>query len=130
MIKYYDDLQHISNSQLNGFFVGWKKPLSVEQHYKLLSGSTHFIVAVDDETDKAVGFVTAISDRVTSSFIPMLEVLPEYQRKGIGSKLMEEILLRLDGITNVDLTCDSEMQSFYKRFNMFKSTGMVLRKFL
>jgi ribosomal protein S18 acetylase RimI-like enzyme len=129
VIKYFDNTDNISYKQLSGFFVGWKSPLTAEQHYKLLCDSTHFIVAVDDETDQVVGFVTALCDGVNSSFIPLLEVLPSYQGKGIGTKLMEEILLRLNDIPNVDLTCDIELQPFYKRFNMLKSNGMILRKF-
>lgn len=130
MITYCDAINKFEQSQLNNFFVGWKKPLSQQQHYNLLCGSTYFVVAIDDECDKVVGFITALSDGVNSSFIPLLEVLPEYQGKGIGTRLMEEILLKLDGIANVDLTCDIEMQPFYERFHMLKSNGMVLRKYL
>ena len=130
MIIYRDNNNEVLINQLNGFFVGWKKPLTAEQHYKLLYGSTHFVIAIDDEINQVVGFVTALSDGVNSSFIPLLEVLPNYQGKGIGTKLMEEILIRLNDITNVDLTCDIELQSFYERFKMLKSNGMVLRKYL
>jgi len=130
MILYCDDIRTLSPDQLVGFFVGWKKPLTSEQHLALLSGSTHFIAAVDNETDKAVGFVTALSDGVNSSFIPLLEVLPAYQKQGIGTALFLKILQKLDNITNVDLTCDIAMQTFYERFSMLKSAGMVLRKHL
>ena len=129
MIIYKDNNTDISNFNIEGFFVGWKKPLSEEQHRKLLEGSSFFIVAINDETNQIVGFITALSDGVNSAFIPLLEVLPEYQGKGIGTKLMEEILVKLDKITNIDLTCDIELQSFYERFDMLKSTGMVLRKY-
>ena len=130
MIIYYDNEYDITEKQLEGFFVGWKRPLTVEQHRKLLYGSTHFIVAVDNETNRVIGYVTALSDNVCSSFIPLIEVLPSYQGKGIGTRLMEEILTRLSDITNVDLTCDIELQPFYERFKMLKSNGMVLRKYL
>jgi len=130
MIIYCDDILTISPKQLTGFFVDWKKPLTKEQHFALLSGSTHFVVAVDNQTNKVVGFVTALSDGINSSFIPLLEVLPVYQKRGIGTELMCKILQKLDDITNVDLTCDIAVQSFYERFNMLKSSGMVLRKYL
>ena len=129
MIRYSDDIRDISSRQLVGFFVGWKKPLTREQHFALLSGSTHFVVAIDDEIGKVIGFVTALSDGVNSSFIPLLEVLPAYQGRGIGTGLMCRVLQKLDAITNVDLTCDVEMQSFYEGFGMLKSSGMVLRKY-
>ena len=88
----------------------------------------HFVAAIDDETNKTVGFIIAISDGVFSSFIPLLEVLPAYQKQGIGTALILKILQKLDNITNVDLICDSHMQPFYERFNMLKSSGMILRK--
>ena len=130
MVKYYDNNYDVTEKQLEGFFVGWRSPLTVEQHRKLLYGSTHFVVAVDCETNQVVGFVTALSDGVISSFIPLIEVLPNYQRKGIGTRLIEEMLTRLNDITNVDLTCDIELQPFYERFKMLKSNGMILRKYL
>ena len=127
-IQYIDDLSSIQLEYLIGFFVGWKAPPTSEHHYQLLKGSTHFILATDG--DRAVGFITALSDGVTSSFIPLLEVIPEYQRLGIGTELLRRMLLKLEDITNVDLTCDPDMQSFYERFSMLKSSGMVLRKYL
>ena len=127
-MKYIDSINEISSEQLHGFFVGWKSPLTPERHYELLRGSTHFIVALDD--GKAVGFITALSDGVHSSFIPLLEVLPDYQKRGIGSELVRRMLAKLENITNVDLTCDPEIQPFYERFKMIRSNGMVLRKYL
>ena len=126
-MKYVDCIDQISSNQLNGFFVGWKSPLTPERHYELLRGSTHFIVALDD--DKAIGFITALSDDVNSSFIPLLEVLPEYQGQGIGSELLRRMLIKLDDIPNVDLTCDPDIQPFYDRFKMLRSSGMILRKY-
>lgn len=128
MIIYHGNKNDVSADQLKGFFVGWKKPLTAEQHCKVLYGSTYFIVAFDEETNNAVGYITALSDGVNSAFIPLLEVLPSYQGKGIGTKLMEEILLKLNNIPNIDLICDVELQPFYERFKMLKSTGMVIRK--
>ena len=43
-----------------------------------------------------VGFVTAISDGVLSAFIPLLEVLPEWQGPGIGTELVRRILAELE----------------------------------
>jgi len=127
-INYTDDISLVTSEQLEGFFVGWKAPLTKEKHYELLKGSTHFVVALSGT--KAVGFVTALSDGVSSGFIPLLEVLPDYQKLGIGTELFRRILVKLDGIANVDLMCDIDIQAFYERFGMLKSHGMVLRKYL
>ena len=69
-----------------------------------------------------------VDDGVNSSFISLLEVLPAYQRRGIGSELLRRMLMKLDNIANIDLTYDAETQPFYERFKMLKSTSMVIRK--
>lgn len=132
MIKYYDESSEfqIKEDQLEGYFRNWKYPMTPKEHIKTLEGSTYFIAAVDDNTNNIVGFVTALSDSINSGFIPLLEVLPEYQHQGIGTKLMEKILLKLKDIPNIDLTCDQELQPFYERFKMQRSHGMVIRKYL
>jgi ribosomal protein S18 acetylase RimI-like enzyme len=128
-IVYTDKLCDIVVNDLEGFFVGWRSPLTSQQHYDILKGSTYFVAALNPD-GKTVGFITALSDGVYSAFIPLLEVLPEYQHRGIGSALLRLMLSKLDGIANIDLTCDPDMQPFYERFKMLRSTGMILRKVL
>jgi ribosomal protein S18 acetylase RimI-like enzyme len=77
--------QTVTSAALQGFFVGWPSPPSPERHLELLRASTHVVFAVEGE--RVVGFVTAISDGTLSAYIPLLEVLPEYQRCGVGSEL-------------------------------------------
>ncbi|HPF16355.1 MAG TPA: GNAT family N-acetyltransferase [Thermotogota bacterium] len=130
MIVYQTDLIKICEDQLEGFFVGWQKPLTPKQHLEILKNSRYRVLALDTETKKVVGFVNALCDGVNFAFIPMLEVLPPFQKRGIGTRLMELMLKELEPFTCVDLTCDEQMQGFYQRFSMFKSQGMVLRKYL
>lgn len=130
VIEYRITLEGLNAKELEGFFVGWKKPLTVEEHYLILKNSSFFVLAYDTDKSKVAGFVNALSDSVNFAFIPMLEVLPEYQHRGIGSTLMERMLKLLKDISCIDLTCDTDMQDFYKRFDMLKSHGMVIRKYL
>lgn len=128
-IEYRTTLDDISIDDLKDFFVGWKKPLTNKQHYEILKNSEFFVLAYDTENKKVVGFINALSDKIDFAFIPMLEVLPEYQNKGIGSNLLKIMLNLLDDITCIDLTCDPDMQSYYGRFGMIRSHGMVIRKY-
>ncbi len=130
MIVYKTDLNGITKDQLKGFFVGWKDPLTPERHLEILQNSYIFVLAVDNEKNNVVGFVNALSDKLQFAFIPMLEVLPNFQNKGIGSKLMEIILSNLEHIDCVDLTCDPELQPFYERFKLLRSRGMVIRRYM
>ena len=130
MITYKTSLEGITANKLEGFCARWKTPLSRKQLFTVLKNSSYFVLAFDTDTDRVIGFVNALSDGIQFAFIPMLEVLPDYRKKGIGSNLMEKKLDLLDKFDCIDLTCDPSMQSFYKRFSMLESHGMVLRKFL
>jgi len=130
MIRYLTDIQTISPEQLNGFFVGWKEPLTTDQHYQSLKNSEHRVVAFDEEENRIVGFVSALTDRVNFAFIPLLEVLPDYRGRGIGKELLNRMMKILEPYQCVDLTCDPSVQAFYEQFGMLKSHGMIIRRYL
>jgi len=130
MLVYQKDLHNISKRQLEGFFVGWSNPLTAEQHFQILENSQYIVLAMETNTKQVIGFINALSDGVNFAFIPMLEVLPDYKNRGIGTRLMEIMLGQLSKIGCIDLTCDVEMQNFYQRFSMLQSHGMILRKYL
>ena len=127
MIRYADTTDDIGIDQLEGFFVGWPSAPSLETHLAILKGSHAVVLAVDDSTDRVVGFVSAASDGVLAAYIPLLEVLPEYRGQGIGRALMERILKKLDRFYMVDLACDPEMESFYSSLGMRPAHAMVIR---
>ena len=85
------------------------------------------MLAVDDKTGRVVGFITAITDGVLAAYIPFLEVLPEYQGRGIGRVLVRRMLAKLRKAYMVDLLCDRDLQPFYKSLKLFPATGMMLR---
>lgn len=126
---YKNSLEGISEKMLNGFFVGWPKPPAPHTHLRLLENSSHIVLAIDEKTKKVVGFITAISDGVLSAYIPLLEVLPGYQKRGIGKQLVSHMLKQLEDIYMVDLMCDKELQPYYEKLGMIKSTGMIVRNY-
>lgn len=131
-ISYRETAAGVAAAQLRGFFVGWPNPPSPETHLRLLVGSDHVVLALDgdnDGTGDVVGFATAISDGVLSAYVPLLEVLPAYQGRGIGSELMHRMLDQLRHLYMVDLLCEPDLQPFYARVGMRPSTGMLLRNY-
>ncbi len=130
MIRYTDSLDGIDSGQLGGgFFVGWPNPPSAETHLRMLRGSAHVWLALDDESGQVVGFVNAVSDGVLAAYIPLLEVLPSYQGRGIGSELMRRMLAKLADLYMVDLLCDEELQPYYEQLGMRRATGMLARNY-
>lgn len=128
-IRYTTSLDGITLAMLPGFFVGWKKPYTAEDHLRILQGSDYVVLAIEDDAGRVVGFVTAIADGLQAAFIPLLEVLPEYQHRGIGTELVHRMLDLVKNYPCVDLTCDLELQPFYERLGMLRSVGMVIRNY-
>ncbi|RDI42219.1 GNAT family N-acetyltransferase [Falsibacillus pallidus] len=126
---YKNSLEGISPDMLNGFFVGWPNRPSPETHLKMLKNSSKVVVAIDNNRNQVVGFITAISDGVLSAYIPFLEVLPAYQNKGIGNVLVKQILEELKEIYMVDLCCDDDLVPYYEKLGMFKANGMLFRNY-
>lgn len=128
MIEYMVNCKELGKLHMNGFCKDWKKPLDECAIKSIIRNSQYSILAVDKEN--VVGIITALSDLVNWAFIPYLEVKDDYQGNGIGTALVQKLLNNLSDINCIDLTCDIELQSFYERFNMLKSNGMVIRRYL
>ena len=73
--------------------------------------------------------IHAISDNVLPATIPLLEVLPAYRGRGIGSELVHRMLMRLGDLYAVDLMCDPEVQPFYARLGMRPASGVMVRNY-
>jgi ribosomal protein S18 acetylase RimI-like enzyme len=127
VIEYVTSVEGVEPADLEGFFVGWPSGPSPERHLELLHGSERVVLARDAETGRLVGFVNAVGDGVLSAFVPLLEVLPEYQGQGIGTELVRRMLALLEDRYMVDLCCDDELVPFYERFGMIRVNGMALR---
>jgi GNAT superfamily N-acetyltransferase len=77
---------------------------------------------------RLIGFGRAISDGVYQAAIYDCAVLPEFQGKGIGTKIMNNILLRISQC-NVILYAAPGKEGFYQKNGFRKMlTGMALFK--
>ena len=129
MIIYKSSTKGIRPKQLKGFFVGWLKQPSQETHLKILQNSAFVILAIDDQTNNVIGFVNAISDKILSAYIPLLEVLPEYQKERIGKELVTRILDKLSKVYMIDLCCDEQLKPFYQKLGLAPMQAMGKRNY-
>ena len=127
-IAYQETTDGIGPRDLQGFFVGWRKRPSPEAHLEILEGSDLRIVAISDYL-RVVGFVTAITDGVSYGCITYLEVLPEWQGKGIGTELMRRMMAKLETLYAIDLICDEDVQGFYESLGFSERRGMTIRNY-
>ena len=69
------------------------------------------------------------SDGVFYSFIPLLEVLPEYKGHGIGTELVKQMLETLQNMYAIDIVCDESVAPFYESKDFGRCVGMVKRNY-
>ncbi len=129
MIVYRESTDGVTPDHLTGFFVGWPNPPNPETHLRILDHSDAVVLAVNDETSQVVEYITAITDHVLTAYIPQLEVLPEFQGRGIGRALVERMLERLRDLYAIDLLCGDEVEAFYAGLGFRKSGGMCVRNY-
>ena len=75
--------------------------------------------------DQLIGFGRAISDGAYQASIYDVAIVPEFQRKGIGTLLMKKILERLAGC-NIMLYATPGREGFYEKLGWRRmKTGMA-----
>ena len=75
--------------------------------------------------DQLVGFGRAISDGVYQAAIYDCAILPDFQRKGLGAKIMKAIFAKIQHC-NVILYASPGKEEFYKKHGFRKmKTGMA-----
>jgi GNAT superfamily N-acetyltransferase len=126
-VSYVESPNEITAELLPGFFVGWPSPPTPATHLKILRRSSHVVLAL--HSGRVVGFINAVSDHTLAAYIPLLEVLPEYQGRGIGGQLVKRMLKNLEGMYMVDLVCDDDMAGFYEHLGLKSARAMTRRNF-
>ena len=129
LIIYTTQLTNLEEVQIEGFFAGWQNKPTNQTLLQILSNASYKVVAIDKNAKKMVGFIYAISDNTISAYIPLLEVLPEYQKKGIGKELIVRILDMLKDFYMIDLSCDANLVTYYEKFHFQKGISMLKRNY-
>ncbi len=100
--------------------VGWlnytSNPAMLKNAYK---NSLKILGAYD--ADKLVGIIRVVGDGYSIVYIQDMIVLPEYQRKGIGTLLLEKILFEYKNVYQKVLMTDNTE----KTIRFYKSAGFM-----
>jgi GNAT superfamily N-acetyltransferase len=126
-IEYRTTAASVRWEQLDGFFVGWPVRPSAQTLLDHLVRSYRCAIAVDLTGDRVVGFATAISDGLLAAYIPLVEVLPGWHERGIGTELMNVLLDQLKHLYMVDLACEDDVIPFYEKTGFTRSNAMIRR---
>ena len=68
------------------------------------------------DSDRLVGIIRAVGDGQTIVFVQDIIVLPEYQRKGIGTKLLKAVVEKYKDVYQIELLTDNteKTKTFYR----------------
>ena len=84
------------------------------------------------EGDHLVGILRCVGDAETVIFIQDLLVEPEYQRRGIGTALLREVLSRYNHVRQIQLATDNteKTKSFYRSCGFRELSEIGCRGFM
>ena len=113
-IKEYD---HFQLDEIVNLYesVGWMNYLErVDTLREAYANSLCVLGAYD--SDRLVGIIRAVGDGRTIVFVQDIIVLPEYQRKGIGTKLLKAVMDKYHDVYQMELLTDNteKTKAFYR----------------
>lgn len=102
--------------------VGWSNYTNSPESLRIaFENSTYVLLAVVG--DEVIGLSRSMTDFVSIHYLQDIIVAPEFQRQGIGRKLLSHVMNQLQNVrTHMILTDDEEKQlRFYQSFG-YKNT--------
>ena len=95
--------------------VGWRNYTDRPEMLKEAYAHSLCILAAY-EAERLVGVIRCVGDGHSIVFIQDILVLPEYQRKGIGTALMQALLQRYAHVYQIQLATDNteKTKAFYR----------------
>lgn len=124
-ISLSSSIENIEWSRMKDIYhsVGWKN--HDEEKIKKVFQSSN-VVAIAYDENKIVGFGRALSDGVFNAAIYDVVIDEQYQNKGIGQKIIENLLAQLKDISCVHLISTAGNEEFYRKAGFRKmKTGMA-----
>ena len=106
---YLEEIIHLYES------VGWINYLEKSDILERAYARSLCVLAAYDE-DQLIGIIRAVGDGVTIVFIQDIIVLPEYQRRGIGTQLLQSVIEKYEHVYQMELLTDNteKAKAFYR----------------
>ena len=101
----------------------------IEQVEKALENNLFDVIAVCN--DEVIGMGRLVGDGVMYWYLQEIIVLPEFQGKGIGTRIIDRLLEYIKDNTtpgtfvSIGLTAATGKDTFYEKFGFSKSLGMT-----
>ena len=118
-MKYIAD-KNIAMEQLINLYtsVGWSSYTQNPRQLQKAVANSLFAIGAYDQ-NQLVGLIRVVGDGLTIIYIQDLLVNPVYQRRGIGTKLINSVLKKYDSVRQKVLLTENTVKTrmFYERCN-------------
>ncbi len=105
--------------------VGWQHRVTdPEEFVRMLKNTNRTVVAIDDA--RVVGFARALCDEVSNGYISMVAVAPDMRGRGIGRRLVRQLISDDAGITWV-LRAGRGSDGFWGKMG-FRRSGVAMER--
>ena len=126
-IKTYENF-HLEEIKKLYHSVGWMNYLERSNILEEAYANSLCVLGAYD-SDRLVGIIRAVGDGRTIVFVQDIIVLPEYQRKGIGTKLLKAVMDKYHDVYQMELLTDNTVKTkaFYRSvgFTASEDVGCV-----
>lgn len=128
----YKNIKDFTSEELGELFlsVNWSSG-KYPENLKIAMGNSHAVFSAWDG-DKLIGLINSLSDGIMTAYFHYLLIRPEYQGKGIGENLVNNMLEKYkDYSRKVLISYDKEIE-FYEHcgFKIGKGTTPMVITFL
>lgn len=122
--EYKENIQ-IEKEKLIELFraVNWKTAEYPNRLYKAIKNSSYVISAYNN--NELIGLLSAIDDGNINVFLTYLLIKPQYQKLGIGKKMMSDFCNHYKGFGRRILTTELDKEDYYKKFG-FSIEGIAM----
>ncbi len=122
-ITYLYDKEVEPNSIRDLFLsVNWSLGDKPDKLQRAFSHSDKVITAWDGE--KLVGLVNSIADGSLTAYIPYLLVNPDYQKQGVGKRLVRMIVSEYESYERIVLLTEKDTVDFYKECGFLEARSI------
>jgi len=128
----YKEIKSISDSDLRPLYksVGWVSYTDELSDLSILLTNCQLVYSAWHD-EKLVGLIRTVGDGISIQYVQDLLVLPEYQKRGIGSRLLQQVIEQSQEIRQFVLITDGSEENkaaieFYKQQGLktFDESGL------
>lgn len=87
--------------------VGWSSYTQKPENLVAMCEGSNYLACARDGAGRLVGLVRTVGDGVTITYIQDLLVHPDFQKQGVGSKLLDAALEAVGGVRQVYISTDA-----------------------